>query len=204
MDWLESKCHPKYRQYNAVEIARREVEPTFGIVIYDDSLEPDGIFSTLNSIKNIDYNKNKYVIVWSLCEYTRVKREMPVIDAVKLVNDMKVGGYKMWLNLHQDLTNIETRDRECFSKVAKSSYWMKITTETETHVPVNIFKDVDASLNDKLETQVLFEDKNQTWSMVPSMVARLKYLDHKDYGLMIDDIRRNAQKENLYTEVHET
>ena len=40
--------------------------------------------------------------------------------------------------------------------------------------------------------------------MIPSMVARLKYLDHKDYGLMIDDIRRNAQKENLYTEVHET
>jgi hypothetical protein len=202
-DWLETIClNPKYHQYNALEIATREVEPTFGIVIYDDSHNPDDINTTLNKIKDIEYHKNKYVIIWSIHETVMRKRTTAIIDAVKLVQNMKADGYKIWLNIHKVLLDIPTRDRECFSKVIHMSHLVKIAHGV--HIPKSIFNDVNSSINDKLESKVLFENKSQTVSIVPTKVAQLRYLDYNDYDLMVNGIRDEAQKGNLYVELYET
>lgn len=202
-DWLEAKClDPKYDQYDALDIAKRETEPTFGIIIYDDSYKPDDISITLNKIKDIEYNKNKYVIIWSVRETIMQNRDTTLIDAVTLIQDMKADGYKIWLNMHKDILDIPGRDRECFSKVIHMSHWVKIAHGA--HIPKSIFNDINSSINDQLESKVLFENKSQTVSIVPTKVAQLRYLDYNDYDLMVHGIRDEAQKENLYVELYET
>ena len=201
-DWLETKCHPKYDQYDALDIAKMETEPTFGIIIYDDSLNSRDINTTLNSIKDINYNKNKYTIVWSVYEATLKNRGAPLIDAVSCVQDLKLAGHKIWLSLHKNAFNIAARDKECFSKVRYASHWVKMAHGA--CMPKDTFNDINNSINDKLETKVLFENRDQTISIVPSSVAQMKYLDYNDYELMVDGIKGEAKKNNLYTMLHET
>ena len=200
--WLETKCHPKYDKHDALDIAKMETEPTFGIIIYDDSPNPSDINTTINSIKDINYNKNKYTIVWSIYGATLKNRGTTLADAVACVQDLKVAGYKTWLSLHKDTLNIAARDKECFSKVTHVSHWVKMAHGA--YMPKNALNDINNSVNDKLETKVLFENRDQTISIIPSSVARIKYLDYNDYGLMVHGIRDEAKKNNLYTRLHET
>ena len=200
-DWLETKCLPKYDQYDALDIAKMEMEPTFGIIIYDDSPNPNDINTTLNSIKDINYNKNKYTIVWSVHVDTLKNRGTTLIDAVSCVQDLKLAGHKIWLSLHKDTLNIATRDKECFSKVTHASYWVKMAHGV--CIPKDAFNDINNSVNDKLEIKVLFENRGQTMSIVPFSVAQSKYLDYNDYDLMVHGIRNEAKKNNLYTMLHE-
>ena len=201
-NWLETKCHPKYDQYDALDIAKMETEPTFGIIIYDDSLNPSDIHTTINSIKDTNYNKNKYTIVWSVYGATLKNRGMALIDAVTIIQDLKVAGHRIWLSLHKDTLNIASRDKECFSKVTHASHWVKMSHGA--YMPKGTLNDINISVNDKLETTALFENRAQTMSIISSSVARLKYLDYNDYGLMVHGIRDEAKKNNLYTMLHET
>ena len=165
-------------------------------------MKQNNIKNTLNKIKDIEYNKNKYVIIWSMHETIMRKRNTAIVDAVTLVQDMKADGYKIWLNIHKDLLDIPTRDKECFSKVMHLSHLVKIAHGA--HIPKSIFNDVNSSINDQLEPKVLFENKSQTVSIVPTKVAQLRYLDYNDYYLMVRGIRDEAQKGNLYVELYET
>ena len=201
-DWLITKCHPKYEQFDALDIAKMEMEPTFGIIIYDDSPDLSDINTTINSIKDINYNKNKYTVVWSIYRASLKDRGASLADAVACVQDLKVAGYKIWLSLHQDALSIAARDKECFSKVTHVSHWVKMAHGA--CIPKDTFNDINNSINDKLETTVLFENREQTISIIPSSVARMKYLDYNDYGLMVHGIRGEAKKNNLYTMLHET
>ena len=201
-DWLKTKCDPKYNEYHATEIARKEVEPTFGIVVYEYDDGQNDIHKTIESIRGADYNKNKITILWSTTELTMRRREIYLIDAVKAIQSLKVDGYDAWLSLFKEEDNVTLRDKECFSKLVNRSHWIKI--RCGDILPKYALKHVDHSVNEKQETIAIFEDAGQTFSIIPASVARLKYLGYNDYDLMVDAIREESHKEGLHTELNET
>ena len=178
------------------------MEPTFGVVIYDDSANKKSIDRICNNIKNINYNKNKYTVVWSVSEEALQNKGMSILDAVTVIQNMKINGYKVWLNIHKDISDVSSRDKECFTKGVQRSYWLKTTDGTQ--IPSEVFNDINSSVNDRLETIVLFENELRTLSIIPASVVQLKYLDYYDYDLMVNGIRSEAQESNLYLEINET
>jgi len=200
--WLKAKCDPKYNQYQATEIARKEVEPTFGIVIHEYDDGPNGIQKTLDSIREADYNKNKITVLWSITESAMRRRGMYLIDAVEVIQSLKVAGYNAWLNLFKEEDNVTLRDRECFSKLVNRSHWIKI--RCGDILPKNAMKYVDHSVNEKQENIAIFEDSKQKLSIIPSSIVRVKYLDYNDYDLMVRAIREESHTEDLHTELNET
>ena len=174
-----------------VTIALKEVTPKFGIAVYDKKDNSDDLDKTLNSIKNINYDPKYITVIISSF------RERGVQELVSKVIEMQKQGFNCVMSLHTYDDNITLRDTECFSKMYRNSYFVKMNVGLT--IGQDFFKKIALSLNHDLEQGVLFEDADNQVYAVHFQVANYEYLNYNDFDLMIQNLI-----DNLYSPTSET
>lgn len=174
-----------------ITIVLKEVKPKFGIAVYDEKDNLGDLDKTLNSIKNINYDPKCIKVVISSF------KERGVQELVSKVITMQEQGFECIMSLHTYNDDIYLRDTECFSKMYRNSYFVKINVGST--IDKDFFNTIEKSLNQDLEQGVLFEDSDNQVHAVHFQVANQEYLNYNNFDLMIQNLI-----DNLYSPTPET
>lgn len=185
---LKQFCNMYRNQDVDVETARDHVMPLFGIVVHhalDRSLED--VKTTIDSILDIDYPEQKVKVVISspstiehetLVHYTNVLKQK--YRAVELV-----------LHLHND---VPMRDNECFRKLTKSTYFVKIKSG-ET-IRQDLLKEIDRKINDDL-FQLCMADAGEATIVLKSLMQQF-YYNHANYDEAVNYVKQISLEQDKY------
>ena len=124
-------------------------------------------------------------------------QERGVQELVSKVINMQEQGFECIMSLHAYDDNITLRDTECFSKMYRNSYFVKVTTGST--IGKDFFNTIEQSLNHDLQQGVLFEDADNQVYAIHFQVANQEYLNYNDFDLMIQNLR-----DNLYSPMPES
>ena len=174
---------------NLIDSALKEIKPKFGIVVHDYQKD-ESLNDTLESIKNIDYDKNLIKVIISSFSNRGVQH------LISKVNDMQNENFDCVMSMHLYTDNEQLRDYECFSKLYKNSYCVKIPQGSK--ISSNLFKEIELSLNEKLEQIAFFEDEDENVSVLPYGVMNNEYLNYNSYDKKIQGVKDVAKKNNKY------
>jgi hypothetical protein len=184
-DWKENKDAD-----NLLNIALKQIKPRFGIVVHDSQEQDTNLNDTLESIKNINYDKSLIRIVISSFKNRGVQY------LISKVVEMQNENFDCVMSMHLYSENEQLRDYECFSKLYKNSYFVKIPQGLK--ISPNLFSQIELSLNTKLEQIAFFEDQDENISAVPYGVVNNEYLNYNSYNKMLKGIKDVAKKNNKY------
>ena len=183
-----------------VEITKGELRPTFGIIIFDESNDFEDTLKTIESIKEIDYPKNKVKIVLSISQIKLNLKNKKIQDLVDIADSMTTDKRHFYFSVHKYTGQDQLRDTECFGKVSMARYFVKINAGAT--INPDYFKQVEQTLQEE-KSIALFHEEQQDISIVPASVAKNKYLEFNNYDFMVQGIKEEAQEEGLYVNLNE-
>ena len=174
----------KHESNNLLEQALLEVKPSFGIVVYDIT-KGDSLQKTLDSIYRIRYDKKRIKIVLS-----SFQTKSNAAYLVQSVHKTQEKGFRCVAFIHKyEEFNSSLRDRECFNKILPYSQFVRI--RSGSILSENTFKEIDNSINNKLEQISLVRDGDV--SIIPSSIVNQEYLNYNDYDLMVQGIAKTTK-----------
>jgi len=178
-----------------LDIAIKEIEPTFGIVIYDRNVTGRNIKKTVESIKNLDYDQKRIFVVINYIPHPN-KVDPYVEEHVEITNSINAYGIKTSLILNR-VNEPRTIDYNAFSKCRSASHLIKMDSLSE--IPKDMLKNINTSLNIDLEKIILFRHKSISCVSFPT--ANNEYLNHNDFDKMITSIEYAAKQVNMIKNV---
>lgn len=187
---LKRFCNMYREKEQQLEDARKQINTTFGIVIYDND-ENSKLDTTIESIKKLNYDKSKFKIVISSIHKNKA------YDLFNYINDLNKYGINAELVVNLINNNFESRqqvDKDAFIKCIKSAYLIRINNGDS--IPEDFLSNIDASLNDKLETITVYEHENII--SIPLWLANNNYLNYNNFDLMCEDLKKIAILNNMY------
>lgn len=190
-EWLDSKKI----EDPPLDIAIKEIEPTFGIVIYDRNVTGRNLKKTIESIKNLDYDKKKIFVVINYIPYPN-RKNPNVTEHVDITNDINNFGIKTEAVLNK-WDNVRSVDYNAFSRCMSASHLVKMDSLSE--IPKDMLKNINTSLNIDLEKIIVF--RHDAISCVSFPTANNEYLNHNDFDKMIASIESAAKQVNMIKNV---
>ena len=178
-----------------LQIARKEIEPTFGIVVYDRNVTGRNLKKTMESIKNLDYDKKKMFVVINHIPYPD-KQNPDVKEYVEIVNDLNSHGIKTVSVLNR-VNEPRLVDYNAFSRCVSASHLVKMDSLSE--IPKDMLRRVDLSLNEDMEKIIVFRHKSISCVSFPTV--NNEYLNHNDFDKMIMSIESAAKQVNMVKNV---
>jgi len=190
--WLEKQQEQDTEfEWNLLTIAQKEVEPTFGIVVYDRNVTGRNLQKTAESIKNIDYDKEKIFVVINYIPHPN-KKDPDVEKHVAITNDLNSHGIKTVSVLNR-VNEPRLVDFNAFSKCKSVSHLIKMDSLSE--IPKDMLQNIDLSLNIDMEKIILFRHKSISCVSFPTV--NNEYLNHNDFDKMIMSIESAAKQVNM-------
>ena len=183
------------KEKDLLKTAEKEVQCAFGIVIYHESGDNNDVYKTIQSIKEVDYDKDKLGIVLSVNQ----KNTPHVLPFVNMAQQMTQEDYYFRFTMHSYDDRPAFREWECFMKIARAGYITKIQSGQCIHP--NTFNIIDEEVNVKLNQIALFDHEKNDVSIVNKYVASLNYLEHNNFDKMVNSVRKLAQEDNLYLKI---
>ena len=181
---------------DAVEKARKEVQASFCIVIFDEPRKSK-IEDAVESVFNLDYPEDKIQVIISTPYQENITRYIDLTNSLK----KKFKNSRLVIN---SLTSIKTQvEYDSFSKVINKSYFVKMNHDMV--LPKTILSQIDHSLNIKVEKIVAFEynnEKNKIFALPFSIVSN-EYLKYNDFDLMCEGVIETAKQSNLFKQIDE-
>ena len=160
----------------------------FALIVYCDENNRD-ILKTVNSILDSDYKPERVRVI--ICHDYR--EELKLRKEVSLGIDRLVSsGHTSMAIVTSDHTDL---DREPFRHTKSSDNFCCVLKAGEV-VGKNCFKNINDSWNNQLAKYVFVESEGNSYILRKVISAR--YLDYKDYALMVDGVREEAIKQNLH------
>lgn len=186
---LKRFCNMYRNKEQQLEDARKQITTTFGIVIYDNDTISN-LDSTIESIKQVNYDKTKLKVVISS------SHKAQAYSLFHHINDLKSSGInaELVINLN-DLTESRYQvDKDAFIKCVSCAYLVKLNHGNI--MPIDFLEKIDISLNDKLETITIYEHENII--SLPLWLANNNYLNYNNFDLMCEDLKKTAILHNMY------
>ena len=185
---LKQFCNMYRNQDTDVQSAREQVMPLFGIVVHhslDKSLED--VKTTIDSILEIDYPEQKVKVVISSPSTIEYEKLVHYTNVLK----QKYRAVELVLHLHND---VPMRDNECFRKLVKATYFVKI--ESGKKIRQNLFKEIDNRINEDLY-QLCMGDADAATIVLRSLMQQF-YYNHANYDEAVNYIRDISMEQNKY------
>ena len=178
----------KLDEEDLVTRARLESMLTFGIVIEIDSDNIDQLNQTLDSIKSIDYPKNRIGIVLS-------KHGNPanVQNYVNKVVELQELNFRSRLVVHGEV-DIATIDRDAFYPLLATKYSYLTKTRPGSKIDCQYFNFLNSEVNDSLNKVGLCEDYDNGVLAIHSKVVNSSYLDFENYDLMAEALKKHGRE----------
>jgi cellulose synthase/poly-beta-1,6-N-acetylglucosamine synthase-like glycosyltransferase len=174
----------------SVEQIKEIRKKSFGIAIYIDNEETEGLEETIASICSIDYDPSKICVCIShsykllTAEFTsKMKKQMRALEDAGFhsINVVVYGSERQ-------------RDYDTFKKIARQNYITRL--KVGQTVDKNTYKKIDDYINEKLERFLFFEDSDCCTVLFKAVNSR--YLEHNDYGKMEEALLEESKAENFY------
>lgn len=172
------------------EIALNEVSPKFGIVVYGSDEDTTKVLDAIESIKALDYNKGRLAVIISMI-WTKGDHHHRIFEEINNLRDSGIKKTFFISNFYNDQKIIDT---EAFKNCVGCNYLVKMSHDSI--IDKDLLNNINKSINQDLEQIVLFEDGNI--SVIPLNVASSQYLKYDDYQVMIQAIKVEAIKNNMY------
>lgn len=183
-----------YREGEAsIDEAYNKIKCKFGVVIFDHHDEVS-LDTAIQSCKNIEYDKSRFFVVISSKHYKIFGRKFNQINELK-----NIGIKGALITSFDDKAEISSIEHEAFSKLYGCTHLVKINHDQE--VPKNFFDKINDSVNDKLETILMYEQNNV--KCIPFWLVNNTYLEYNNYDLMSDDIKKESIKKSMYKKYEE-
>ena len=172
--------------------AEYENKCSFGIVIEISDESEDDLKHTVESIKNINYAKEKLTVTFSV-----VQKSLHTQIYLNLVEELRQSGINCTLVMHSSSSEQFTSDKDAFmqSFVDKRSYLCKI--KPGDNIDSNLMSFIEYVINKKLEAIISFEDENGVVFNHRGVVNKL-YPDYQNYDLMNKDILEKSITQKNY------
>ena len=197
-EWLDEQkdmAPELFIDNDALQIARIEIEPTFGIVVYDRNVTGRNLKKTVESIKNLDYDKKRIFVVINYIPHPN-KKNPDVEEHVEITNDINSHGIQTELVLNR-VHESRLIDYNAFSKCRFVSHLIKMDSLSE--IPKDMLQHVDMSLNVNMEKIIMFRHKSISCVAFPTV--NNEYLNHNDFDKMIMSIESAAKQVNMMKNV---
>jgi hypothetical protein len=179
-------CNMYREEQQTVEEARKQIELTFAIVIYDNE-NASQLQKAIESIYLLNYNKDKFKIIISSSHNTQASYLFDI------VHEFKKNAINSELIIN--LTN-ESIDYDAFVKSVGFSYIVKMNHSSA--IDKNFLSYIDEEINDKLNRFIMIEDESENVLALPFWIVNKTYLDYNNFDLMVDAIRTETTKQNMY------
>ena len=160
----------------------------FALIVYCDENNRD-ISKTVNSIIESDYKPENVRVI--ICHDYREELELKKEVSIVIDKLVKLGHTSMAI-ITSDHTDL---DKEPFRHTRSSDNFCCVLKAGEV-VGKNCFKNINDSWNNQLTKYVFVESEGNSYILRKVISAR--YLDYKDYALMVDGVREEAIKQNLH------
>lgn len=189
---LKRFCNMYREDEVSIDDAYNKIKCKFGIVIFDH--DENSLDTAIESCKNIDYDKSKFFIVISSKHYKIFGKKF------NQINEFKSMGVKSFLitsfDTNADVSSIEY---EAFSKLYGCTHLLKINHNEE--IPKGFFNKINDSVNDKLETFLMYEQDNV--KCIPFWLVNNTYLNYNSYDSMSNDIKEESIEKSMYKKYEE-
>jgi hypothetical protein len=179
----------------SIEIAKRQVMPTFGISIININDDFD-IKTTVEDLLKIDYDTSKV----SICITTNKERPNEKIHYYDILKK-HFPKSRLIITFEKEKYHIET---ESFQTLFGVDYFVSLNPGGT--VNPNLFKTIDKIINEDLENYAYYEFDSgggEKSSVIFSRVVRASYLDYYDYKLMESKLSELTKQKSLYRELNE-
>lgn len=189
---LKRFCNMYREDDTTVEDAYNKIKCKFGIVIFDHDEESSD--AAIESCKNIGYDYSKFFVVISSKHHKQFGKRF------NQVNSLKEAGIKTFLitSFDKDATT-PSLEHEAFLKLNGCSHLLKVNHDQK--IPVDFFNNINMSINDDLETILMYEQNNI--KCIPFWLVNNEYLNYNNYELMSDSIKDNSIKHSMYKKYEE-
>jgi len=178
----------KFDAEDLVDRARLESMLTFGIVIDIDSDKIDQLNQTLDSIKSIDYPKNRIGIILS-----KSGKPTNVQNFVNKVIELQELKFRVKFIVHAQM-DITTRDKDAFYPLLAKRYGYLIKIRTVTKIDSQYFNFINYEVNDSLNMVGLCEDCDNGVLAIHYNVVNSSYIDFADYDLMAEELKKHGRE----------
>lgn len=189
---LKRFCNMYREGESSIDEAYDKIKCKFGIVIFDH--DENSLDTAIESCKNIEYDKSKFFIALSSKHYKMFGKKFTQI------NELKSMGIKGFLITSFDnQAHVSSIEHEAFSKLYGCTHLIKVNHDQE--VPKNFFDKINDSVNDKLETILMYEQNNV--KCIPFWLVNNTYLEYNSYDLMSNDIKEESIEKSMYKKYEE-
>lgn len=181
-DWKKNK-----EDKDLLERAKKESACSFGVAIDCLDYSEEKLERTIESLKEINYNKNYITILF------HTDGSSNIVFLVHAVNVLKKHFREVFLVSNtQDLKRV--KDYDIFSKCVKRSHFT--TLKLGSKVPKDLFSSIEACINEDLAKIVYFESKDT--DTISAKLVRKNYLDYLNYEEMSEDLKNKSKESNMY------
>ena len=195
-EWLEKQQkQDAENECDLLTIAQKEIEPVFGIVIYDRNVTGRNLKKTIESIKNLDYDKKKIFVIINYIPHPS-REDVNIEHFVEITNDINIHGIRTECVLNK-LDEPRIVDYNAFSKCSFVSHVVQMDSLSE--IPRDMLKDINMSLNVDMEKIILYRHKSISCVAFP--VVNSEYLNHNDFSKMLSSIESAAKHVNMIKNV---
>jgi hypothetical protein len=174
-----------------LDLARKELEPLFSIIIDASSPQAESVDVTAKSISEIAYDHKKISVLFSVDISSSKKHKKVLLETFKTLEG---DGYKPQMIV---ALSEKHKDLETFRRGAGCSYFIK--TKLGQKIPSTFFRDIDSALNDDMVRAVVFDREGMSAISFPVYAARAA--EHKTYGEFESSIRTEAKEMELYSQI---
>ena len=175
---------------DSLERAKQQSKCSFGIVL--EVSDQEGLNKSIESIKDIDYPREKIVIVIS-ARYKEIHSE----NLVLAVEDLQKEGFTC-ISVTHLVNDTISNDKDSFSEVMYRRCSMVLKVKGGNDIDSNLFSWIDNSVNSELSLTSVFEDEDSSVVVIPFGVVNSCYLDFLDYDAMIEELRETSRNQGSY------
>jgi len=174
-----------------------DCKPSFGIMIFDDSDDPLDITKTIESIKKINMDNKRFIVLISVLENPLLERNKdnkdPIGEYIKHYHNLNAANVKSKITIQKYPTRTYEGETEAFYKMLGASYWVSVFSGNEIDPE---FLSFTSKKVESMERVILAEDVENNVACIPKSVVSNFFV--LPYSELVDDIRDSAKKSETY------
>ena len=179
-----------------LEKAYKEVEISFGIIIYDNEATHDKVQQTVDSIVGSEYDPKKIKIIIT----TKGKKEN-LYEFVRIVEETKAKGYQIELVCNAPYSTNEVVDFDAFNKCRNYHYFA--FCESGAVIASSTLGRINDHLNSFMKKYITFSQGclfGET-NFIMRHVASSEYLKFNDFQVMFESVKKRCQENGMHLEL---
>ena len=175
--------------------AREITKHKYGIIIYDDSEDPQDLEKTIASILDADYPSSRIKVIISVKEQTVLERGQDLGSLLPHYYKLMNNGIKALLTLHRPNIPLDEMETEVFKSIINASHFVDIDSGKTID---KLFFNFVNRLGENMERAIICRDEEQDVTCIPKSVARAAYFDYNDYKAMIAGLTDLSKESKTY------